>query len=105
MRRPNSDGCTGWFDGYWRDCCEEHDVLYEQGGDRSERYFADLLLRECVFERIKSRTESPLLGSIISWLMFLGVRVMGSSWCLPLYLWPRWRRQARWGYGKDSWEV
>lgn len=23
-----SDGCTHWFDGTWRHCCEAHDLAY-----------------------------------------------------------------------------
>jgi hypothetical protein len=26
-----SDGCTHWFDGTWRHCCEAHDLAYSVG--------------------------------------------------------------------------
>lgn len=101
--RRDSDGCTGWFDGFWKDCCIEHDVAYAQGGSRGNRRFHDRVLRECVYVTVRDRTESPLLGSLMAWSMYFGVRIMGSPWCLPMWLWPKWRKKARWGYEKDKW--
>ena len=112
------DGCTGFPDGYWADCCAEHDLFYEQGGSWKERQASDRRLRNCVFLKITRRNRGYFLkqidddGSIfmyvlftlikawlLSRLMYHGVRIMGSPWCLPLYLWPRWRKRARWGFG------
>lgn len=25
------DGCTFWFDGWWRHCCDQHDQAYLDG--------------------------------------------------------------------------
>lgn len=94
-----SDGCTGFPDGYWRECCEKHDALYANGGTRYERKVADGIFRLCIFWKVFDKSDSFLWAVIQSRLMYLGVRVFGSPWCLPLYLWPHWRKRARWGYG------
>lgn len=31
LNPAHSDGCTGWFDGTWRHCCDAHDAAYAAG--------------------------------------------------------------------------
>ncbi len=106
-----SDGCTGFPDGYWKSCCEEHDMFYEQGGSWRDRQSADRRLRTCVYDRVmKHALEEDRLRYILltgqrrAWIlsraMYFGVRIMGSPWCLPMWIWPQWRKRARWGFGK-----
>ena len=78
-----SDGCSGWLDGNWLECCVKHDLLYWLGGTGEERKAADLALRECLTEQ-----GHPYVGQV----MFLGVRV-GGVWWLPT--------PFRWGFGWD----
>ena len=95
-----SDGCTGFPDGYWRRCCVHHDKAYAPGGTWRERYWADRIFRDCVWVMVYREKDSALWADAQSLFMYYGVRVFGSPWCLPLYLWPRWRKRARWGYGR-----
>lgn len=99
LPKKKYDGCTGFPDGYWVRCCDEHDESYEKGGTWRMRRNVDRLFRCCVDDSVYLRTGSKARAILQSWAMYLGVRVMGSPWCLPLYLWPRWRNQARWGFG------
>ena len=57
-----SDGCTGWFDGNWRQCCVEHDYLDFIGISDT---LADMTMHECV------ATFSPIMALI----MFVGVKL------------------------------
>lgn len=41
----NGDGCTLWFDGVWRSCCDAHDLAYGAGVDK---VIADIDLARCV---------------------------------------------------------
>ena len=97
-----SNGCTGFPDGYWRECCEEHDKAYAKGGSRRMRKMADLKFDWCIFVKVSHHTGSIRKARLQSWFMYYGVRIFGSPWCLPLYLWPHWRNHAKWGYGKDN---
>ena len=81
-RAFTTDGCTGWPDGVWRDCCIEHDMAYWCGGGRQERAAADRELERCVEAR-----GHPIVGR----LMWTGVRVGGV---------PEVPAPWRWGYGK-----
>ena len=76
-----SDGCSYWPDGDWGECCIRHDLIYWQGGSRSERGIADTTLKTCV-----SDTGHPVAAG----LMYAGVRV-GGVWWLPT--------SFRWGFG------
>lgn len=64
-----SDGCSGWPDGDWEDCCFFHDIAYRSGdyGFWARRK-ADVELFACV-----ARKGYP--GIAI--LMFFGVRAFG----------------------------
>lgn len=78
-----SDGCSAWPDGNYRQCCVEHDKEYWMGGSRQDRLKADKALKACV--RGKN-------GSFMASVMYFGVRMGGVPW-LP-FSW-------RWGFGQD----
>lgn len=59
------DGCTGWFDGSWRHCCDLHDLAYSLGVDKLT---ADLDLFECVVN-----AGHPVIAGI----MLIGVVLFG----------------------------
>lgn len=61
------DGCTGFWDGTWRACCDLHDTAYTVGGSKLD---ADLDLLACVFP------HSPLAAAV----MFIGVTIFGWLW-------------------------
>jgi hypothetical protein len=78
-----TDGCTLWPNGTWEECCVQHDVAYWCGGPRRLRRAADRQLHACIADHG---------GRLNGMVMFLGVRVGGTSW-LPT--------PWRWGYGFD----
>lgn len=59
------DGCTLWFDGVWRHCCDVHDIAYEIGADKA---VADLELAVCV-----AKTGNAGMA----FLMLLGLTLFG----------------------------
>lgn len=83
VRRFVTDGCSLWPDGWWQECCVEHDMAYWCGGTWAQRKQADERLAECVADRA---------GAWLGALMELGVRLGAPPW-MPAY----WR----WGYGRD----
>lgn len=62
------DGCTMWFDGNWRECCDAHDLAYAVHFDKFQ---ADIALGWCVAQH-----GHPVIGLI----MFAGVAVFGVIW-------------------------
>ncbi len=82
-----SDGCTAFPDGNYRDCCEEHDLDYYKGGSFKERRASDKRLYSCVKSKPgwKNKYRAPMI--------YLGVRVFGTAW-LPT--------RFRWGFGKKK---
>lgn len=60
-----TDGCTCWFDGNWKHCCDFHDRRY--ANQRLTRYQADKLLYRCVAKKSKP----------MALIMFIGVRLFG----------------------------
>jgi hypothetical protein len=76
-----SDGCSWWFDGCWRECCEIHDYEYCKGGTKEERKLSDKRLRDCVASKGHK---------VVAYIMYIGVRVFGMSF-LPT--------SFRWGFG------
>ena len=50
------------------ECCRDHDILYQQGGDWFDRLLADLAFRKCILER-----NRPVVAEIYFW----GVRTFG----------------------------
>jgi hypothetical protein len=77
-----SDGCSMFPDGDYRECCIAHDRDYFVGGTEAERRASDKRLAKCV--RGKGHR-------LLSGLMFLGVRIGGVSF-LPT--------PFRWGFGQ-----
>lgn len=68
--QPNSpdvvlDGCTGWFDGNWRHCCDAHDIAWAQGADF---FGSNIDLAVCV-----AQTGNP----IVALIMLAGVTFIG----------------------------
>ena len=60
-----SDGCTLWFNGDWRQCCDWHDFQYATG---IPKVTADLDLAACV-----AHTGHGIMGLI----MLAGVTLFG----------------------------
>ena len=56
----DNDGCTGWFDGNWRHCCDIHDYSYYILNDK---FLSDIDLMVCVLQTG---------NGIMALLMFLG---------------------------------
>ena len=61
----SSEGCTCFFNGNWKECCDMHDKRYEKKG--ITRLQADILLYRCVNK--KNRFVAPFI--------FIGVRIGG----------------------------
>jgi hypothetical protein len=115
------DGCTGFPDSVWAMCCKLHDEDYEVGGTWRDRLDSDVFLAGCVYDAVNDHlgglgraygrtllgrdsrhSGGSILGFLLALFMFVGVRIFASPWCLPCYIWPRWRNKARWGYGRKK---
>ena len=77
-----TDGCTLFADGSWKQCCQEHDKQYWQGGSAEERYISDIIFRDCIYDISDKK--------MLSIVMYSAVRTGGT----PFFAVP-WR----WGYG------
>lgn len=66
---PN--GCTLSPDGYWKECCDKHDVCYDIGGNEDDRWNCDEGLYQCMLD----------LGVpwIIAETYYRAVRLFGAS--------------------------
>ncbi|MGI8670008.1 MAG: hypothetical protein ACR2J3_09225 [Aridibacter sp.] len=82
-----SDGCTFFPDGNYRDCCVAHDKDYYKGGSWKERRASDKHLYSCV--RNKKGWKNKFAAPVI----WVGVRAFGASF-LPTTF--------RWGFGKEK---
>ncbi len=82
-----SDGCTLFPDGNYRDCCVAHDRDYYVGGSCKERRASDNRLYKCV------RNKKGWYNKLVAPVMWAGVRVFGTS-ILPT--------PFRWGFGKKK---
>ncbi len=82
-----SDGCTGFPDGNYRDCCVAHDREYFAGGSLKARWRSDIKLFQCVWAKPK------FYNKFIAPVIWLGVRAGG----IP-YL----RTAFSWGFGKKK---
>lgn len=80
-----SDGCSGFPDFDYTDCCFEHDKTYYFGGSWTKRWRADKKLFKCV--AAKEGFEHKLIAP----MMWVGVRAFGVPF-LPT--------SFRWGFGK-----
>jgi len=64
------DGCSGFPNGNWVECCVRHDLVYWMGGTRVERTAADSALQKCVADK-----GHPFIAG----LMHSGVRVVAAD--------------------------
>jgi hypothetical protein len=62
------DYCTYSPEGWWPECCAEHDAAYQRGGYSYERFAADENLRDCI-----NAQYGP------GWSFYWGVRSFGCS--------------------------
>jgi hypothetical protein len=76
-----SDGCTLFPQGDWRPCCVLHDKKYYYGGNRKQKFKADVQLMKGIAKR-----GHPIMGCIA----FIGVTLFGG---------PYWPHQHRWNNG------
>lgn len=67
------DYCTLWFEGWWSQCCEAHDVGYAAG--EVSRSVLDQTLAMCVANTAPSGWA--VLGAGVGALMYVGVRLGG----------------------------
>jgi hypothetical protein len=82
-----SDGCTGFPDGAYCDCCFEHDKDYFFGGSSKQRWRSDKRLYKCV------KSKPGWHHKLIAPVMWLGVRIGGVGF-LPT--------PFRWGFGRSK---
>ena len=80
-----TDGCSFFPDGNYRDCCVAHDKDYFEGGTGKERAESDKRLYRCV------KKKKGWQNKLIAPLMWVGVRIGGVSF-LPT--------PFRWGFKK-----
>lgn len=74
---PAGDGCTLYFDGVWRHCCDMHDLAYSLG--TVDKLAADWELFQCV------AATGNIWHAIV---MLAGVTLAGWIWWLKA----RWRK-------------
>lgn len=55
------DGCTGWFDGFWRHCCDAHDKAGLEAVTVFDWWQASKDLEDCV-----AAAGAPLMGFIMA---------------------------------------
>ncbi len=69
------DYCTGFFEGWWADCCQAHDANYlAQIG----KLLADEKLYQCVADSLNGGSPVAIGAStVVAAIMFAGVRVFG----------------------------
>lgn len=66
------DGCTGWFDGSWRACCDLHDLAYAIGADKLQ---ADWALFQCVLPHSPINAVLMLAGvTLFGWIFYRRAR-------------------------------
>ncbi len=79
------DGCSSSPEGWWRQCCIEHDVNYWIGGDSKDRLYADYRLYNCM-----NKLKAP------AGLYYNSVRSFGAaSWNIAWGLGGRYARLTR----------
>lgn len=79
-----TNGCTGVPDFDWKDCCDQHDRDYQDGGGWFAKFRADWRLAKCI--GCKRRAVGSLLRRaayavghvLLGGVYFVGVRVFGS---------------------------
>ncbi|WID42127.1 membrane protein [Pseudomonas phage ZRG1] len=65
------DYCTGWFEGWWSDCCMAHDAAYAA---QVARDVADDALFQCV---AGSEPTLAVASTLVAGLMWAAVRLFG----------------------------
>ncbi len=84
LQQFETDGCTLFIDGpasnpnLWSHCCFEHDLRYWFGGDKDDKKFSDIQLRECV---------KDVAGNFWANLIYTGVRAGRLSPVKFKYVW------------------
>lgn len=76
-----TDGCTGFPDGNYFDCCVQHDREYYVGGSWKERWRSDKKLFSCIAAKPK------FYNKLVAPIAWLGVRVGGVSWLKASFSW------------------
>lgn len=76
-----TDGCTGFPDGNYLDCCVQHDREYYAGGSWKARWRSDKKLFSCIAAKPK------LYNKLIAPIAWLGVRIGGVSWLKASFSW------------------
>lgn len=71
--------CTLWPEGWWADCCKQHDLDYL---NQVSRTVADSRLFQCVAESYPSMmtNDSLVIGGLslaVATVMYVGVRIFG----------------------------
>lgn len=67
----NVNGCTWSPDGWWVECCNNHDRCYNRGGTESDRSACDDSFYNCM---------QATAGSVIASIYFAAVRRFGSAY-------------------------
>lgn len=70
---PAGDGCTLWFNGDWKACCDAHDYAYAHAVSVADKLLADETLRQCVAMAGSADVWHWLMGFV----MFVGVSIFG----------------------------
>lgn len=76
-----TDGCTGFPDGNYLDCCVQHDREYFAGGNWKQRWRSDKKLFLCIASKPK------FYNKFVAPIAWLGVRVGGVSWLNASFSW------------------
>lgn len=76
------DGCTDFFNGDWRACCDAHDYAYAHASTVMQKIAADGALFQCVWHTGQGDVWHLLIGLI----MLVGVSIFG---------WFFWKPQGR----------
>ncbi|MGM0629311.1 MAG: hypothetical protein ACQESA_02705 [Patescibacteria group bacterium] len=83
------DGCTLFpdsvFGSSFKKACLDHDIAYYYGGEKSDRLKADIIFK-------KEISGTGLAGRLLSYPMYLGVRLFGDSFIARYF-------DSNWGFG------
>lgn len=78
----SKDGCSGVPDLIFVLCCDHHDFLYQEGGDKRQRLHADRTFYHCMIKRAWSnKSWVPFFGwFLLANVYYLGVRLFGGKY-------------------------
>jgi len=74
------NGCTFYFDGTWKSCCDAHDVAFTLGGNVVDMLHANWDLVNCVNQY--STLNAIVIGigvTVGGWLVFPWAKTKGKS--------------------------